>query len=92
MDIFQFLIIPQYVLAGVIVPLRGAAPWLNAVSLFMPLRYAVDLTRSAFYAGTGGYREAVTGSPVVDAAVTSVLAALFLTAGGLLFSHRERTR
>jgi ABC-2 type transport system permease protein len=92
MDVFQFLIIPQYVLAGVLVPLRGAAPWLNAVSLVMPLRYAVDLTRAAFYAGTGGYREAVTGTPVVDAVVTCALAALFLTAGGLLFSYRERTR
>jgi ABC-2 type transport system permease protein len=92
MDVFQFLIIPQYVLAGVLVPLRGAAPWLNAISLVMPLRYAVDLTRAAFYAGTGGYREAVIGTPVVDAVVTCALAALFLTAGGLLFSYRERTR
>jgi ABC-2 type transport system permease protein len=92
MDVFQFLIIPQYVLAGVLVPLRGAAPWLNAVSLVMPLRYAVDLTRAAYYAGTAGYREAVVGSPVVDAVVTGGLAAVLLTAGGLLFSCRERTR
>lgn len=92
MDVFQFLIIPQYVLAGVLVPLRGAAPWLSAVSLAMPLRYAVDLTRAAYYAGTDGYREAVVGSPVLDAVVTSGLATLFLVAGGLLFSYRERTR
>jgi ABC-2 type transport system permease protein len=92
MDVFQFLIIPQYVLAGVLVPLRGTAPWLRAVSLAMPLRYTVDLTRAAYYAGTGGYRQAVTGSPLLDAAVTAGLAALFLTAGGLLFSYRERTR
>jgi len=92
MDIFQFLIIPQYVLAGVVVPLRGAAPWLSAVSLVMPLRYAVDLTRAAYYAGTPGYRVAVVGRPLLDAAVTTGLAALFLVAGGLLFSYRERTR
>jgi ABC-2 type transport system permease protein len=92
MDVFQFLIIPQYVLAGVLVPLRGAASWLNVVSLLMPLRYAVDLTRAAYYAGTAGYREAVIGSPVVDALVTGGLAAFFLTVGGLLFSYRERTR
>jgi ABC-2 type transport system permease protein len=92
MDVFQFLIIPQYVLAGVLVPLRGTAPWLRAVSLAMPLRYAVDLTRAAYYAGTAGYRQAVTGSPLLDAAVTAGLAALFLVSGGLLFSYRERTR
>ncbi|MGH3168913.1 MAG: ABC transporter permease, partial [Trebonia sp.] len=84
--------IPQYVLAGVLVPLRGAASWLNAVSLLMPLRYAVDLTRAAYYSGSAGYREAVVGRPVVDAVVTVGLAALFLIAGGLLFSYRERTR
>jgi ABC-2 type transport system permease protein len=92
MNVFQFLIIPQYVLAGVLVPLRGAAPWLRAISLAMPLRYAVDLTRAAYYAATAGYREAVIASPVLDAAVTGGLAALLLAAGGLLFSYRERTR
>jgi ABC-2 type transport system permease protein len=92
MDVFQFLIIPQYILAGVLVPLRGAAPWLRAVSLAMPLRYAVDLTRAAYYAGTAGYRQAVIGSPVLDAVVTGGAAAVFLTTGGLLFSYRERAR
>jgi ABC-2 type transport system permease protein len=92
MDVFQLLIIPQYVLAGVLVPLHGATPWLRAVSLAMPLRYAVDLTRAGYYAGSVGYRAAVVGSPVLDAAVTCGVAALFLAAGGLLFSYRERTR
>jgi ABC-2 type transport system permease protein len=92
MEVFQFLIIPQYVLAGVLVPLRGAAPWLHAVSLVMPLRYAVDLTRAAYYAGSARYSQAVAGNPVTDAAVTVGLAAVFLVAGGLLFSYRERTR
>jgi ABC-2 type transport system permease protein len=92
MDVFQFLIIPQYVLAGVLVPLRGAAPWLHAVSLVMPLRYAVDLTRAAYYSGTAGYSEAVAGNQVIDAVVTCGLAVSFLIAGGMLFSYRERTR
>ena len=92
MQVFQFLIIPQYVLAGVLVPLHGAAAWLRAVSLVMPLRYVVDLTRAAYYAGAVGYRQAVVGDPAVDAAVTVVLLIGFLIAGGLLFSYRERTR
>ena len=92
MDVFQFLIIPQYVLAGVLVPLHGAAPWLRAASLAMPLRYAVDLTRAAYYSRTPGYRVAVVGSPVLDAVLTCGLAGLFLVAGGTMFSYRERTR
>lgn len=92
MDVFQFLIIPQYVLAGVLVPLHGTASWLRAVSLAMPLRYAVDLTRAAYYAGTAGYRQAVVGNPLIDAVVTGGLAVGFLVVGCLLFSYRERTR
>jgi ABC-2 type transport system permease protein len=51
MEIFQFLITPQYLLGGVIVPLAGVTPYLAAIADAMPLRYAVDLTRAAFYRG-----------------------------------------
>src|SRR6202035_664515 len=70
MQIFQFLIIPQYVLGGVLIPVRGLPPYLDALSRAMPLRYAVSIMRAAFYAGTTGYRHAVTSSPVIDVAVT----------------------
>jgi ABC-2 type transport system permease protein len=79
-------------LGGVLVPLSEVAPWLNAVSAVMPLRYAVDLTRASYYAGGPGYREAVTGSPAVDALVTGGLLVAFAVAGSLLFSYRERHR
>jgi ABC-2 type transport system permease protein len=52
MQIFQFLIIPQYVLGGVLVPLHGVSSTLGVLARLMPLHYAVDLTRAAFYAGT----------------------------------------
>jgi ABC-2 type transport system permease protein len=32
MDVFQFLIIPQYVLGGVVVPLHGLPPYVDAVT------------------------------------------------------------
>ena len=92
MQIFQFLIIPQYVLGGVLVPLRGTAPYLNVIAHLMPMRYVVELTRAAFYAGTPGYRQVVSGSPWLDAAVTAGLFAVLLTAGALLFDYREQTR
>ena len=81
MQIFQFLIIPQYVLGGVLVPLRGTAPYLNVIAHLMPMRYVVELTRAAFYAGTPGYRRVVSGSPWLDAVVTAGLFAVLMAAG-----------
>jgi ABC-2 type transport system permease protein len=92
MEIFQFLIIPQYLLGGVIVPLAGVTPYLAAIADAMPLRYAVDLTRAAFYRGTPGYGRVVTGGPALDLAVISALFVTLMTAGTILFGHRERAR
>jgi ABC-2 type transport system permease protein len=92
MQIFQFLIIPQYVLGGVLVPLAGAPRLLGALAWLMPMRYCVDLTRAAFYAGSAGYAKVVIGGPVLDIVVIAALTAALLSTGAALFSHRERTR
>jgi len=92
MQIFQFLIIPQYVLGGVLVPLRGTAFYLNVAAHLMPMRYVVELTRAAFYAGTPGYRQVVSGSPLLDVAVTGGLFVILMMAGASVFAYRERTR
>lgn len=92
MQVFQFLIIPQYVLAGVLVPLRGVAPWLRMVSALMPLRYAVDAARAAYYTGTAGYAKVVAGGLALDTVVAGTLFAVFLTVGTALFIRRERAR
>jgi ABC-2 type transport system permease protein len=92
MEIFQFLIIPQYLLGGVIVPLAGVTPYLAAIADAMPLRYAVDLTRAAFYRGTPAYGRVVTGGPALDLAVISALFVMLMTAGTILFGRRERAR
>ena len=81
MQIFQFLIIPQYVLGGVLVPLRGTACYLDVVAHLMPMRYVVELTRAAFYAGTPGYRQVVSGRPLLDAVVAAALFAVLMVAG-----------
>ena len=92
MQIFQFLIIPQYVLGGVLVPLHGQSAFIDAVSWVMPLRYAVELSRAAFYAGTPGYAQVVTAGPVLDVVAIAGLTAVFMTLGALVFDYRERTR
>ncbi|HEY1920139.1 MAG TPA: ABC transporter permease [Streptosporangiaceae bacterium] len=92
MQIFQFLIIPQYVLGGVLVPVHGLPAYLNVVAWALPLRYCVGLARSAFYAGTPGYHLVASGGAALDAAVMAVLFAALLTIGVVLFNYRERSR
>jgi ABC-2 type transport system permease protein len=92
MQIFQFLIIPQYVLGGVLVPLRGLPPLLNGIAHAMPLRYAVELNRAAFYAGTPGYGQVVSTGPLLDILVIGVLFVVLLIVGAVVFDYRERAR
>lgn len=92
MQIFQFLIVPQYVLSGVLVPLHGVAGWLDVLGWAMPMRYGVELTRAAYYAGTPGYREVVTLGPVGDLAIMAPLFVALVLGGGRLWEHREHRR
>jgi ABC-2 type transport system permease protein len=92
MDVFQFLIIPQYVLGGVLVPLHGVAGYLDIIAGAMPLRYAVDLVRGVFFHGMPGYQQVVTTSPALDVAVIGGVFTVTMTAGALIFDYRERTR
>jgi ABC-2 type transport system permease protein len=64
MQIFQFLILPQYVLGGVLVPGHGLPATLEVLAWAMPLTYAVDLTRAAFYPGKPGYGAATRLAPL----------------------------
>jgi ABC-2 type transport system permease protein len=92
MQIFQFLIIPQYVLGGVLVPLGGVAPYLRVLARAMPMTYVVNLARAGYYAGMPAVRRVAAGSPLLDAAVTAIMFTVLLAAGAALFGYRERTR
>jgi ABC-2 type transport system permease protein len=92
LQVFPFLILPQYFLAGVVAPLHGLPRYLDVVSWVMPLRYPVDLTRAAFYAGQPAYPAVVTESPVLDALVMGALFVVLVVVGALLFEYREKSR
>ncbi len=92
MQIFQFLIIPQYVLGGVLVPLTHAPRLLADIAWLLPMRYCVELTRATFYAGLPGYHRVVAVGAGADLAVIAALTAALLAVGGALFSYRERVR
>ncbi len=91
-QIFQFLIIPQYVLGGVLVPVHGLPMALEVLAKAMPLTYGVDLTRAAFYWGKPAYSAAVSVEPALALAVMVVFFAVFMVTGATVFNYRERHR
>jgi ABC-2 type transport system permease protein len=91
-QIFGFLMIPQYFLAGVFNPVKGLPAWLDAIAHLAPLRYAVDLARNVFYAGRPEAADVITQPLWVDVLVIAVMLVVFLPLGTLLFVRAERNR
>jgi ABC-2 type transport system permease protein len=91
-QIFPFVILPQYFLAGVFNPIANLPWYLDLLSRISPLRYAVDLVRGAYYFGRPDYEKVVLEGPFVDFAVTAVLFCIFLGLGTVLFVRGERNR
>ena len=65
---------------------------LEALSRISPMRYAVDLTRGAFYAGRAESDLVVLGPLALNVVVMGVLFVVFLVAGTALFVRNERNR
>ncbi|MEO8273934.1 MAG: ABC transporter permease [Chloroflexota bacterium] len=91
-QIFPFVMLPQFFLAGVFNPI-GNLPWyLDVISHLSPMRYAIDFLRDVYY---GALPEAV---PValypapVNLAVMAGMFALFMAVGTTLFVRSERNR
>lgn len=92
MQVFQFLIIPQYLLAGVIVPLHALPRYLDVIVAAMPLRYLVDLNRAAYYDHSSGYGLVAGAGPACDAIIVTAVTVLFAAAAVTVFTRREETR
>jgi ABC-2 type transport system permease protein len=91
-QIYPLLILPQYFLAGVFVPFENQPKVISALSVFSPLRYAVDLTRGIFYDGTSEFSRIVLEKPLLNSAVAAGMFGLFLVLGTFLFVREERNR
>jgi ABC-2 type transport system permease protein len=91
-QVFTFVMLPQYFLAGIFNPINVLPPWLEILSRISPMRYAVDLTRAAFYAGRPEAQRVVLDSPLIDLAVIAAMFSVFLVIGTALFVRRERNR
>jgi ABC-2 type transport system permease protein len=91
-QVFPFIVLPQYFLAGVFNPIANLPWYLDLLSRISPLRYSVDLVRNVFYAGQAEYGKVVLESAGLDLAVSAILFAVFIGLGTFLFVRHERNR
>ena len=91
-QLFPFVFLPQFFLAGVFNPIKVLPWYLEILSRISPLRYAVDLTRGVFYAGTPESANVVLAPVWVNLLTTGAMFAGFLLLGTVLFVRAERNR
>jgi ABC-2 type transport system permease protein len=91
-QLFPFVFLPQFFLAGVFNPIKELPWYLEVLSRVSPLRYAVDLLRGVFYAGTPE-RDLVALDPIaLNLLIGGAMFAAFLVLGTALFVRGERNR
>jgi ABC-2 type transport system permease protein len=88
-QIFPFVILPQFFVAGIFNPI-GNLPWfLDILSKLSPMRYAVDLMRDVYYAG--GPSVAIFDLPT-NLAIIAAEFVVFMVVGTAGFVRAERNR
>src|SRR5215212_4359936 len=91
-QIFPFVLLPQFFLAGVFNPIHDLPAPLAILSALSPMRYAVELTRNVVY-GLQPNVPAPNMTPLpVNAAVIAGSFVAFLFVGTILFVRAERNR
>jgi ABC-2 type transport system permease protein len=91
-QVFTFLLLPQFFLAGVFNPIQNLPGWLDALSRVAPLRYAVDAIRNVYYGFQPSPAPATVASLQVDLAVIGGMLLVFVTLGTAVFVRAERNR
>ena len=91
-QIFPFVMLPQFFLAGVFNPIDDLPWFLDILSRIAPMRYAVDLMRNAYY----GFHPEPVAVPLAslgtNLAIIAGLFAVFIAIGTTLFVRSERNR
>lgn len=91
-QIFPFLILPQFFIAGVFTPIIHLPLYLFILSRIAPLTYAVDLLRSVYYNGSPEYSKVVLYPTSINLAIIGTLFTVFLVIGTYLFVRNERNK
>jgi ABC-2 type transport system permease protein len=91
-QVFNFVFLPQYFLAGLISPINILPWYLEVLSLASPMRYVIDLTRGVIFSGNAEYSRVVLASPLTNLIVLVLMFVVFMVAGTTLFVRRETNR
>lgn len=91
-QLFPFVFLPQFFLAGVFNPIKVLPWYLDLLSRVSPLRYAVDLMRGVFYAGTPEASKVVLDPVPLDLLIVASMFAVFLLVGTTIFVRGERNQ
>jgi len=88
-QIFPFVLLPQFFLAGIFNPIQNLPLPLDILSHLAPMRYAVDLLRDAYY---GSSSRIVLSDATTNLAIIGGLFVVFMVVGTFLFVRAERNR
>jgi ABC-2 type transport system permease protein len=91
-QIFPFVLLPQFFLAGVFNPIHNLPLPLAILSALSPMRYVVELMRNVVYGLQPGVPAPETTPLPVNVAVIAGSFVVFLLAGTILFVRSERNR
>jgi ABC-2 type transport system permease protein len=91
-QIFPFVMLPQFFLAGVFNPIHDLPLPLAVLSAISPMRYAVELTRNVYYGLQPGLPSPDVTAVSVNVTVMVVSFLAFMAVGTVLFVRAERNR
>jgi ABC-2 type transport system permease protein len=91
-QIFPFVMLPQFFLAGVFNPLQHLPWYLDLLSRVAPMRYAVDLLRNVYYGFQPAGMPVEAASAATNLAIIGVSFAVFIVIGTTFFVRSERNR
>jgi ABC-2 type transport system permease protein len=91
-QIFPFVMLPQFFLAGIFNPIGHLPLPLDILSKISPMRWAVDLMRDAYYANAPSGERVQLFDAATNLAVIAVMFVVFMIVGTALFVRSERNR
>jgi ABC-2 type transport system permease protein len=91
-QIFPFVMLPQFFLAGVFNPIENLPWFLDMLSRLAPMRYAVDLMRNVYYGFNPEPVDVAIASLGTNLTIIGGLFAVFIVVGTAMFVRAEQNR
>jgi ABC-2 type transport system permease protein len=91
-QIFPFVMLPQFFLAGIFNPIDDLPWYLDIASRLAPMRYAVDLARNVYYSFHPESVDIPLAPIGTNLAIIGGLFAVFIVVGTALFVRAEQNR